>query len=301
MAPSRVARDVHLCVSPVNGKAPADVANVTIVEVNYDGVFPNMGFDGKEDPPWQIVPAGGEALVKVSVTPWEIEGYIGFSSDNPSAADVAKDIPGLIRLTGVAKDHTAVWAAAHVYGYLPVFIAPLNVCVKDEKIVVVDFHYISDNAGHHTDRNPNDVDAVMEELTEIWTSQANVVFVQAIVDSPTVEMNLGPVIDSGQEWNAVVEKRIGDPPDVYFFEGIDMPGAGGDEAGAYLGGDAVVEDWPDLNCWYEIIAHELGHHLGLGHSDEDGRNNGPDELMWGLHPPGARMIRHYQADLANDE
>jgi hypothetical protein len=311
--PSDSVRDIELTLTYSYGSESAvDRVRITVVEVEFSESSPKSGFDATNsppyvvvDPPWLVVPvnnAPNTNTAKATVTPSDAASYTYFTSDDVNVATVsppqASQSPQTITVTGVAKGHTCVKAkvgAAVPPGDNPTF-ALLNICVRNKKTVILDLHYIKDNAEHTTEKDPNDPDSIIEGLNDIWTPQANIVFVKGLVDNPQVNRNMGHAINTWEDYDDVVAFRNGASPDAYFYEKIYYPfdDPNPEEmAGLCDNGNLVIADGTGL----VPLCHELGHYfVGPGHCLVLGNImfNPIDKT-----DPNATGIMHSQAHEAN--
>ena len=284
-----------------------DNIQVSIPSVDFEETAPNNGFDDTVDPPWLVVPVNNppnQNTVKVNIEPSAAAAQVYFTIDDPAKATVspaqASSSPQTLTLTGVAKGHTAL--RARVGSSSGPICKTLNVCVRDKKVVIVDFHFMQDNASNQTSRSTSEADGFVSTLNTIWTPQANVVFQKGSVDSPTVPTNLGSVVEwyptnPANEWDDIVAFRNGSAPDVFFvweYEQDGTPATDNADA-AQLGGDILFEDNAGSEVG-ETLAHEMGHFLAVSPADYTDRQ---DQLMHAYTDVRGQKITHAQVDQAN--
>ncbi|MCB1102175.1 MAG: Ig-like domain-containing protein, partial [Kiritimatiellae bacterium] len=291
-----------------NGTAVcSDSVAFGILSVDFEETAPNNGFDDTVDPPWLVVPVNNppnQNTVKVNIEPSAVAAQVYFTIDDPAKATVspaqASSSPQTLTLTGVAKGHTAL--RARVGSSSGPICKTLNVCVRDKKVVDVDFHFMQDNASNQTSRSTSEADGFVSTLNSIWMPQANVVFQKGSVDSPTVPTNLGSVVEwyptnPANEWDDIAAFRNGSAPDVFFvweYEQDGTPATDNADA-AQLGGDILFEDNAGSQVG-ETMAHEMGHFLSVSPADYTDRQ---DQLMHAYTDVRGQKITHAQVDQAN--
>ncbi len=280
---------------------------IEIPKVEFEETAPDNGFDDTETPPWLVVPANNppnQNTVKVKIEPRSAASQIYFTVDDPGKATVSSNqvfaALQTLTLTGLTKGHTVLHARfGSASGHI---CTTVNICVRDKKVIVVDFHYMQDTVGHHTTRLMADVDALVSTMNSIWTPQANVVFQKGNVDNPTVGTNLGDVVEwyptnPANEWDDIVTFRSDSTPDLFFVWEYEQDGTPDtdDTDAAELHGDILFEDQAGVEVG-ETIAHELGHYLGVNPSDYLTHQN---QLMHAFTDIRGRKIIHAQVDQAN--
>ena len=237
----------------------------------FEASEPLNGFDHTVVPPWQMVPKGGEKIVRLmggdSVTVFP---------QNPSICTLHETEKCFthggreFELRGIMPGKTQLIG---YFGTSPV--CRLDVEVKKELVVTMSFHYVSDNAGHKTTRTPGGLPALFDYAKKILYDQLNVVIKKMSVHpNVKIDEDLGPeiVFDHG-EWPKVVKKRDNSVDCNVFFvwEYNNSPGVDIEAGTLRKEGNILMED----NIGYAnhgwTLAHEIGHYLGHdGHTAEFG-------------------------------
>jgi hypothetical protein len=244
-----------------------------------------QGYDSSTEPNGLVVPVGGARKVEV-----DEKDELTLVSHDPDVATVdATTPPEGMTVTGVSHGYT--WIEARAGRRVR---ERLRVSSKRQKTVKVDYHYMSDSAGHRTARSPGAETALTEKLNDVWELQANVHFATRIVDSPTVSLPLGDGVDaeraSDAEYQAVTAFATAGAYNVFLV--WEIQDTDGDIQGvtADTGGHTLLED----NECSDLLTlpHEAGHFLGLDHTD--------DSLMasCGSRDDGPR-VRKSEADIVN--
>jgi hypothetical protein len=140
----------------------------------------------------------------------------------------------------------------------------LDVSVKRRIDETVDYHYMSDNADHSTERSPGDEVAMTNKLNEVWGLQANIHFTTGTVDQKQVQQDLGREIEApttaAPEWTAITAFGTGGDYNVFLVWAF----SAAQEANAGTGGRGGETMLEDGACSDGLtLAHEAGHHLGL--------------------------------------
>ncbi len=207
--------------------------SVDTVTISFESTAGCAGFDDSIFPYWITMPEdGSNSTSTISFDPPGIDTreQIFFSIDHTSIATVTPDnaydlfFQPLI-VSGQSKGLT--YLRARMGSTSGPIIETVNIAVKEEKRVVVDFHFISDTGSHSTSRNSNDIDSLIYEMNEIWTRQANIVFEKGVVDYIVVTHDLGSEVvysaDPGfDEWSTVTSYGTGGGDvDVFFVWVLD--------------------------------------------------------------------------------
>jgi hypothetical protein len=272
--------------------------------LKYAEMRVNDGFDPNASPrQWLMVrhtsikqlflqgaPAGKKVVMK--------------SGDDATAR--ASFIAGVVTVRGLGVGTTQIWA--EVDGVKDDDTV-MDVNVKAMLVKTFSFIFVSDSAGHHTTRNPANLDGIIARANLIYLPQANVFFKKGAVKQWKSPADLGdPVLwskspdifaqaDSSADgtfffvWefeNSVIEETEG---------GVTMTTA------ADLV-DAQVDKVGGSNCLFEdslpspagvILAHEAGHMLGI--ADRKDMKDQPF-LMFGVSTRGTKIPKA-DADVMN--
>jgi hypothetical protein len=250
---------------------------------------PYEGFDRFATPRWQMVPAGGDRYVVLrdgaglavnktnpaisldEIRPAELPG-------GPGNATMPTD--RVFRLHGLHSGMTKLRATSG--GTL---VTQLDVSVKDARVDMISFHFVSDSANHHTSRSPAAVPEWVSTINRIYKLQANIEVRRRNVDLIKVPGDLGPRIRTvvhrvpsrTDAWRRVIAQR--DPGatfNVFCVWEVDAVNSPADED-ALANADCLCEDNlggpPGV-----VLAHEFGHCLGLRDQYDASRRH---ELMYG--------------------
>ena len=260
----------------------------------------NYGFDQSVTPEWLMVALGkeksvwltdGDGLTVTSLFPGIASVAVEENQNAPSMPSkrrliVKGNMPGRTFID--VKDKTRL-------------IKRLEVSVKTPITLKISFHYVSDSAGHTTDRNPNDLTATIEVLNSIFTPQTNINFVEKARFFLNLKKDLGIGVNynvdyvkggylKGHEFDLVTSKRDNSAHINIFFvwqnEFVSIYKKGqkpvtetGSALGYSVGGrDIMIQNWDGLvddngdgildntPIWQNgrVLAHEVGHVLGIG-------------------------------------
>ncbi|MFO1350637.1 MAG: peptidoglycan-binding protein [Gammaproteobacteria bacterium] len=239
--------------------------------VRFSQMRPNDGFDGSASPNWQMVPVGGSKRVGLHGA----AGLAVASSDTSIATVASATAHGhtTLTITGVAKGNCQIQIGAG-----PAFAAVLDVAVKSRKTVSTAFHYVDDGHRQKTRRRISDLNAMITAANNILLPQANVEISRRSAAALPIAQNLGRVVRfsshlpgvpaAQHEWDVVTSHADATADfNVFFvveYEQDATPLHDDTEAGT-LGGSCIFEDNTGEPAGV-TLAHELGHHLGLGHS-----------------------------------
>jgi hypothetical protein len=263
---------------------------------------PNLcsGWDPSEHPSWLIVPKGGvnTTLARYyNISPYLVNFRpvtIPYILNYP---DWGENEPyDEIQVQGLQKGESAIRAGI---GNSSLELARFRVSVKDQKVVTVSLHFVSDIAGHQTGVNPSQADSLITGMNSIFTPQANVVFQKLSVHSPVIQQDLGAEVDFPGNWNAVVS--TGNPSadlNIFFVWSVNdnSPSGSGHAAGGYtFGPNCLLGDEIGNEVRAKGLAHEAGHFLGISPADYHTRQH---ELMYYSTEAGC-TIRKKQADQVN--
>ena len=225
---------------------------------------PFAGFDASVVPNALVVPETGSRAVNLNLAPAGAQEPT-FNSSNAAVAGVRPTENGMV-VEGVGAGLADV--TVHAPG-AAASLATLKVVVKRRRDVTVDYHFMSDNAGHATTRAAASADALTATLNRIWHRQANVRLRKGVADSPSIPQDLGPQVvwtaGPASEWDVVVAFATGGDWNVFLvweYEQDATPAVDDANAGTGVGaqaGDTLLEDndCPDGLT----LAHEAGHFL----------------------------------------
>jgi hypothetical protein len=211
----------------------------------------------------------------------------------------AQFIGGVATIRGLRAGTTQVWA--EVDGVKD-DESVLDVNVKAPLTRKISFTFVSDSAGHHTTRNPANVDGLISALNMIYLPQANIQFVKGKAVPQKVSQDLKdpltwdkrtilfPLGDSDADFNIFfVWEFENEPPVVEESDGFSMT-TGGDFV------DARVDGVGGTHCIFEdnlpsdtgvTLAHEVGHMLGVA-GDSMNLSDRPF-LMFGMASRGTKI------------
>lgn len=230
------------------------------------------GYDDSTTPNGLVVPESGSRKIKVRKSSETMK----IESDDPSIAGLSStsttitvESPGgkketteqYMSVIGIKHDQTKIYAKEG-----DKTVDELDVSVRKRIDKTVDYHYMSDNAGHSTKASPGDEVDLTNTLNLVWRRQANIHFTTGTVDSKQVKKDLGPAIvaptTASPEWKAITQFATGGAYNVFLvWEFNTAEGADNAEGGTGgKSGDTLLED---NVCDEFTIAHEAGHYLGL--------------------------------------
>jgi hypothetical protein len=242
----------------------------------FEKAFNMMGFDKDATPRWQMVPQGGVRYMALR----EGAGLTVTSADTSvlTVKEIAqRDIPihfgermplhhsdRIFELRSVKKGNTKVQAknaAATV-------VVELEVDVKGKKTVRTTFNFVSDNAGHRTNRAPASAVSWVNTMNYIYNGQANIVINLLHTRKVAVTQDLGPQVmwtsTAPNEWDTVT--ALGDAgADMNYFlvweyEQDATPTIDDADAGT-VANNCIFEDHAGQHIGV-TMGHEMGHHLG---------------------------------------
>jgi hypothetical protein len=215
----------------------------------------HMGYDAGITPNGLVVPVGGTRGAALD-NPGDA---MTFSNDTPAVATVARNNDTLT-VTGAAHGSATITAVESGQT-----IDTLEVSVKRRVDKTVNYHFVSDNAGHTTTRSQGDETALTDSL-QLWGNQANVHFQTGAAAPLQINQDLGDAVvwsrGAGNEWNIVTGHATA--PDWNVFLVWEYRQSTDANAGT-LGGNTLLED--DVCDDGLTLAHEAGHFRGRrGHN-----------------------------------
>lgn len=248
-----------------------------------------QGFDNTIIPRWQMVPLNGERRVRL------MDGAdLTVVSANTGVATVHEVKKCFVHggrefiIKGHTKSNIQILAKKG-----PATVIRLDVSVKSKKTVTMTFNYVSDTSGHQTRRKPGSLQPTFDHANKLFQDQINVELVKRSVNpNYSVAGNLGQIVKwtgvpGTDEWRKVVANRdTSSDLNVFFvwrYEQDEKLGDGADAGTA--GGNCLLEDdlaWP----FWHVLAHEIGHHLGVSAHTVNAR-----DLMVGGQGAGAFIPR----------
>ena len=277
-------------------KAKAEL-EVTLVRVDFEQISDCSGFDDTKvnipgtqnnEPFWLTVVLNGTATApqpgttaaeaRARITPSSAAAQVTFEVVDPTKATVspaaATTSPQTISVLGRAHGETQLRALVNNEE-----AGILGIAVRRRIIINVSLHYMSDNAGHHTNRDPAGAAALIAALNAILTKQTGIEY--RVEDTFTytnpahnhiVPRDLGPVVNKNTEWADIVAFRdtnrtdpLGFNQDFYFvwdLENGDTPVTQGNRvlaAAGTPGSDALIDD----TATAQSMAHEVLHFFGI--------------------------------------
>ncbi len=288
----------------VNAGPGAKTVTVNVIDVTFEETSVNSGFDATVNPHWLVVPVDNPArhnTVRAVINPPSLASAVYFTVDSTATATVTPLQPSsgnqILTVTGVGKGHATL--RARLNSTTGTICETLNICARNKNVVTVDFHFMWDNSAHHTTRLTNSVDGYISAMNDIWTSQANVVFVKGSVTSTTLTTDLGTVVEwystnPQNEWDDISAWRSGAAPDIYFVWEYEQDGTPSTDNtdGAQLGGDILLEDDAGAEVG-ETLAHEMGHYFGINPADYQDHQ---EQLMHAYTDVRGRKITHAQVE-----
>lgn len=251
----------------------------------FDGRPSGDGLDSSDRTPWLLLRVNTPKQLRLrDAANWVVsaprQGLVSAVADGlPTLADRT------ITVTAVGAGTTTIEARSpdgrHAI-YLTVYTRPLL-------SVTIAFYFVRDSADprHGTTRPMAEADQILRRLNEIYTPQANLTFQQVDLQTVTVPGDLGPHVDlprgrgAGPEFASIEAATV--PMQVmglralsgamharvrvHFVWSLRRAGSrGGDlEGAARIGGNALmIEDRLAADVG-TVVAHEVGHALGLDH------------------------------------
>jgi hypothetical protein len=247
-----------------------------------------QGMDTRINPRFQMVPVGDVRFVALhdgagmtvaaapsgTCTITEITESALPADDRATGATAAERGDRFFRLVGHAKGVATVTATGSTG------IISLDISVKDLMTQRIHFYSVSDNAGHRSTRPLAEVGEILPVLNYIFRRQANIRMVRhGSLDPLEMAQNIVPIVvpdtpqGLGPAGDAIRARGIQTSDiNVFFVPVIDGNADGAVwEIGSVRTGNGpgaiVLED----GATHFALAHEIGHHLGLPHTDPANR------------------------------
>ncbi len=257
----------------------------------------NDGFDDSERPPWLVLsPAFPKTVM--------IEGAVGWT--------VSSTAPAMVRVfpASVSQQRQELSVFGLVRGEASIVarspqgqVITLRVLVRDLVTYKLGFYLVSDtatsdSAGHHTERTEADVDTALQDVIAIYLPQALICFSKLEVRPVTCLRNLGRSIQVpggnqglGREFESLAEASqdrslrslsVANHPDFRVFFVWALTNLGGrrrddmEGVGEIGGTNLMVEDRLGAELAV-VLAHEIGHLLGVEH-------RGGEHRGWLMYP-----------------
>lgn len=255
------------------------------------------GFEPSTDPrklDSLIVPIGRDKGVRLDGAP-----SVGrLILQNPGLAVVSPVIgpfPSVIRVRGLAPGGTVLEAWNDIG---TVLLAELELVIKPTLVKSLALHVVGDTANHGSRRSSSSIRSMVDESAALYRDQSNVEIAwDGSVRIVRVNIDLGAKVEAGfppnlgAEWNTIAAE--GDPAASlrgFFVHDFDFTDTAKDEfggAGGIPARDFMMGDDTPGRFETKVLAHEMGHCLGLEHADQ------ADQLMSNSRalPSGFRISR----------
>lgn len=272
--------------------------------VRFREAAPLTGFEPATTPNTMdslIVPIGRDKAVQLD-TPLGVGRLV---VQNPALATVSPTMPpfpAIIQVRGLAPGNT-VLEARNEAG--TVLLAELELVIKPTVVKTLAFHVVGDTASHTSRRSSTSINRMFKETSQLYRDQSCVEFAwDGSVKVVRVAMDLGAKVEAvfpppfGPEWDAIVAQGdAGAGLRGFFVHDFDFTNTPKDEfggAGGIPGRDFMMGDDTPAQFETKVLAHEMGHCLGLEHADQQ------DQLMSNSRalPSGFRISRS-ETDIVN--
>ena len=154
----------------------------------------------------------------------------------------------------------------------------LGVAVVSAMTFTASFNYVSDRENnstrglittHKTVRAKTNLDDMIAAANNVFSNQINVKMIKRNVRDVVIDRNVGDTIEYPDDWNLIASK--GDKSatlNVYFVRQLD------DAAGAALYRTVMVQDELGEVRPEAVLAHEIGHFLGMPDENRSDKANG---------------------------
>jgi hypothetical protein len=159
--------------------AITDKVRVLVVDVKFEAVTPNSGFDDTINPTGLIVPMVPPPAVGTNKVKMTVAGAaVNLRSTNPNGFTLPPGpySPGVHEVVVTSAGNTLTFG--DVQAYMPtddqLAIATVRVMTLPERTVRVKFFNVSDQYGHASTLTEQDANEILTVIADIWLKQANV-------------------------------------------------------------------------------------------------------------------------------
>jgi len=262
---------------------------VPILDAKWVERTEKKGFD-PTSPPWVVVGVdrvsqASELELSPSISPGDVA--IAMDGTSGTLADISPDTAtGVLTPTDVTGKEKGEGSASAKKDAQT--LATLLVSVKQPLERNVRFYGIKDTGGHDGTLTDGEAQDMLGLAQQLWKDQAVVDLEKKLVTTVEIPEDLGekPTLDVIKE-KVLPEVPVPSDNDVHVVVLWDYDLGIGE---AYASGRYVIVRKASTA---RMLAHEVGHAEGLGHSHEGGN------LMAGLGVGGGERIRKWQADRVN--